>query len=165
MQTELRSILQSAFPSTPSASAILDADIPYLDGVCEESLRLAGTAKGALRQAVTDTEILGYKIPKGAEVLLNMHIDRSPPCPIDDDSDDAKRSPSCRAAIHKHGNGFKGPAGRDLHLFEPRRWIVRDEATGKETFNAYALPSLAFGGGFRGCFGEFSFFSFYFFLQ
>ncbi|KAI1080919.1 cytochrome P450 [Whalleya microplaca] len=136
-------------PDPPTVDRILDTNIPYLDGTCEESLRLAGTSKGNLRQALVDTEILGYKIPKGAEVLLNLHINRAP-----FSFDESKRSPSCRATIDKHGNCFSDAAGRDLASFEPRRWLVKDEATGKETFNAYAIPSLAFGGGYRACFGR-----------
>lgn len=150
VQTELRAALRAAFPASepPSVHQILDTEIPYLDGTCEESFRLAGTSKGNLRQATTDTEILGHRIPKGAEVLLNLHINRAPP-PVDD----SRRSSSCQAAIAKHGNFLASAAGRDLATFEPRRWLVKNEVTGKESFNAYALPSLAFGGGFRGCFG------------
>lgn len=41
----------------------------------------------------------------------------------------------------------------DLESCEPRRWLVMD-GTGKTSFNANAIPSLAFGGGYRGCLGE-----------
>ncbi|KAI0435981.1 cytochrome P450 [Xylaria telfairii] len=149
VQNELRSALQDKFPEPPSVFQILDTDIPYLDGVCEETFRLAGTSKGNLREALTDTEILGFKIPKGAEVVLNMHINASPYA-----VDGSKRNPSSQASIAKHGNGFIGPAGQNLHSFVPSRWLVRDSATGRYTFNAYQLPSLAFGGGYRGCFGR-----------
>ncbi|KAI0837144.1 cytochrome P450 [Hypoxylon sp. FL0890] len=151
VQSELRLALKSAFPGPdpPTVDRILSAEIPYLDGTLEESLRLAGTSKGSLRQAVVDTEILGYKVPKGAEILLNFHINYTPRS-----IDESKRSPGCRAAIAKHGNCFSGATGRGLASFEPRRWLVKDENTGKETFNPYALPSLAFGGGYRGCFGR-----------
>ncbi len=151
VQSELRAVLKAAFPGPelPSVNQILDTDIPYLDAACEESLRLAGTSKGNVRQAVVDAEVLGCKIPKGAEVLLNLHVNRAPP-----PTDESKRSPSSQAAIEKHGNCFSGAAGRDLGNLEPRRWLVKDEVTGKERFNAYAVPSLAFGGGYRGCFGK-----------
>jgi len=151
-QTELRAALRAAFGDSntvPSVSEILDTDIPYLDAACEESFRLAGVAKGNLRQVLVDTEILGYKIPKGAELFMNYHIDHEPV-----EVDAAKRTPASRAAIEKHGDGFQTDAARDLGVFEPRRWIARDKKTGKEVFNAYALPSLAFGGGFRGCSGK-----------
>lgn len=150
IQSELRTILKGAFTSpTPSVADILEADIPYLDGAVEETVRLAGAAKAQLRQAVVDTEILGYKVPKGAQIFLNLHINRSP-CPVDEST----RSASSQAAGAKFGDGFKLDAGRDIGAFEPRRWLVKDRDTGKETFNSYALPTLAFGGGLRGCPGK-----------
>ncbi|KAI0204044.1 cytochrome P450 [Astrocystis sublimbata] len=152
IQTRLRSVLSSAFPGAegaPPVDDILGTDIPYLDAVCEESIRLAGTAKGNLRQAVVDTEILGYRIPKGAEIFMNYHVDHAP-APVDE----RRQSKSSQAANEKRGGGFEGRAGADLHLFEPERWLVKDEETGKEKFNAYALPQLAFGGGYRGCSGR-----------
>lgn len=150
VQSELRSILKAAFSEAiPSVEQILGADLPYLDGVCEETLRLAGTAKAQLRQAVVDTEILGYGVPKGAQIFMNLHINRTP-YPADEDT----RSVSSRAAGAKFGDGFKTEAGRDIASFEPRRWLTQDEKTGKSIFNPHALPSLAFGGGLRGCIGK-----------
>ncbi len=80
---------------------------------------------------------------------MNFHINRAP-APVDE----WKRSASSRAAAEKRGDGFRGDPGRNLDQFRPERWLVKDEQTGEETFNAYAIPSLAFGGGYRGCFGE-----------
>lgn len=147
VQKELRAVLKANFPITPSVNQILDADIPYLSGTCEEIFRMAGTAKGIMREATVDTEILGYKIPKGAEVLFNVHINRAP-LPVDE----SKHSPTVQ--FGKHGHCFSGAAGRDLSSFQPTRWLFKDEETGQEKFDAYALPSLAFGGGYRGCFGR-----------
>lgn len=150
VQKELRTALKVAFPGSrlPSVDQVLDSTIPYLDATCEECLRLAGTSKGNLRQALVDTEILGYKIPKGAELLLNYHINREP-LPLHE----SQRSPSSRSALAKHGNCFTSAAGRDLANFDPRRWLTKDKS-GRETFDVYAIPSLSFGGGYRGCFGE-----------
>ncbi|KAI0112592.1 cytochrome P450 [Nemania sp. FL0031] len=103
---------------------------PYLNATCEESMRSAGTAKASLLQAIVDTEILGYKVPKGAEIFMNYHINR-PPAAVDE---------------LKHS--------LDLHLFDPERWLEKSEGTEKEKCNAYALPQLAFGGGYRGCSGR-----------
>ncbi|KAL2270796.1 hypothetical protein VTJ83DRAFT_167 [Remersonia thermophila] len=151
VQSTLRAELRKAFPGPglPSVDEILNAaDVPYLDGACEEAFRLAGTAKANIRQTLVDTTILGYPVPKGAEIFLNYHIDRTP-TPLEEE----KRSETSRAAAERHGDGLSGIAGRDLASFNPRRWIVLDK-TGKEKFDAYALPSLAMGGGFRGCFGR-----------
>ncbi|KAK4189323.1 cytochrome P450 3A24 [Podospora australis] len=152
VQSELRSALKTAFPGSelPSAQEILSADIPYLDGALEETTRLAGAAKSSTRMAMVGTQILGCPIPKGAEVFLTLHLHRGPPVQVDE----AKRSETSQAAVAKiGGDGLQGSAGRDLGSFEPRRRLVRDEKTGKETFNRHALSSLAFGGGYRGCFG------------
>lgn len=150
VQTELRTALRAAFPGSepPTVNEIIQTEIPYLDGACEEGFRLAGTAKAMLRQSVVDTEILGCRIPKGTEVFLNLHINHQP-VPVNE----TKRSHTSQDAATKRGDGFQGPAGRDLGRFEPRRWLVKDES-GKEVFNPYALSNLAFGGGYRGCFGE-----------
>ncbi|KAK4159205.1 cytochrome P450 3A24 [Cladorrhinum sp. PSN259] len=151
VQTELRAVLKAAFPGPglPSAFEILDADLPYLNGTIEEAFRLSGAVKGNLRQALVDTQILGCHIPKGAEVFMNYHINHAQ-APVDE----SKRSTSSRAAAEKMGgDGFESPAGRDLGDFQPRRWITKDEK-GEEVFNPNAILSLAFGGGYRGCFGR-----------
>lgn len=151
VQTELRVALKVAFPYSkpPSVEEILVTDIPYLDATCEEAFRLAGVAKGNLRQAIVKTEILGCQIPKGAEIFMNYHINRTP-APVDE----SKRTAGSKAAANKHGDGLQEDAGRDIGTFEPRRWLVKDEKTGEEVFNAYALPNISFGGGYRGCFGK-----------
>ncbi|KAI0484563.1 cytochrome P450 [Xylariaceae sp. FL0804] len=152
VQSSLRAALRDAFPGPepPSVEDILGTDIPYLDAVCEEGFRLAGVAKGNLRQACVDTEILGYKIPKGAEIFMNYHMNHTP-LPVDE----SKRTPGTRAAVDKlGGDGLQGDAGRDIGAFQPERWLSRDEKTERATFNPYALPTLAFGGGYRGCAGR-----------
>ncbi|OTA68834.1 hypothetical protein K449DRAFT_387144 [Hypoxylon sp. EC38] len=96
VQNELRTTLKSAFPGPdpPTVDRILNTEIPYLDGTLEESLRPAGTAKGTVRQALVDTDILGHKIPESTKVLLNLHINQTPYS-----FDESKRSPGCQTAI------------------------------------------------------------------
>lgn len=151
IQKELREILRQHFPGigTPSAHEILDANIPFLDAVCHETLRVAGTARATSRIVTQDTEILGYPIPKDSTIFLNLHITESP-----FEIAESARTSSSQAAAEKHQYDFKGPAGANIAKFEPRRWLVKDETTGREKFNSSALPLLAFGGGFRGCPGE-----------
>ncbi|KAI6757042.1 hypothetical protein HG530_011640 [Fusarium avenaceum] len=150
-QNELRTVLKTAFADTEytSVGQIMEADIPYLDAVCEETFRLSGTSKGAIRQATVDTTILGYRIPKGSEVLLNIHMDHDSP-PVTD----SNRTTTSKAAASKHGASPRTTAMPALNIFEPRRWLRKDPATGDETFDLHSLPSLAFGGGMRGCFGR-----------
>ncbi|KAI0018956.1 cytochrome P450 [Xylariomycetidae sp. FL0641] len=150
-QAELRRRLQEVFPGPelPSVDDILGTDFPYLDAACEEGLRLGGTVSGSLRQALVDTEILGHRIPKGAEILMTFWIHRESAVP-----DESTRSVSSRHAAEKKGDGLQGSAGRDLGVFEARRWLAVDEETGQEKFNPCALPSIIFGGGYRGCPGR-----------
>jgi hypothetical protein len=96
-----------------------------------------------------DTEILGCKVPKGAQVYMKFHIDRDVP-----HIDESQRTSSCQQAAVRHGDGPQSEAGRNLGRFNPRRWLSKDAKTGKDVFNPHALPSLAFGGGYRGCPGR-----------
>ncbi|KAK7978117.1 Cytochrome P450 [Apiospora saccharicola] len=155
-QTKLRAVLKAAFPDTktPSMEEILGTDIPYLGAVCEETFRLGGVAKGNLRSTTVDTHIFGHFVPKGTELFMNFHVDHAP-YPVDEED----RSASSQAAgkkltVGKGASHYKAVAIRDLGSFEPRRWLVTDEKTDKEVFDAQALPQLAFGGGYRGCSGR-----------
>ncbi|KAI0435456.1 hypothetical protein F5Y09DRAFT_349645 [Xylaria sp. FL1042] len=60
VKSKLRFVLRNAFPSSdpPSVEDIFGTDLLYPDGVCEESIRLSGTAKANFRQTLVDTEIL-----------------------------------------------------------------------------------------------------------
>lgn len=149
-QAELRRALQAAFPyGADSAAAILDADVPYLDAAVEETVRISGTSAVIARTALVDIEILGHHIPKGANIICNTRV-TNPPVKVPEEI----RSATSQAAQAKRpSGGFDGYPGRDLEVFEPRRWLTKDDK-GKEVFDAYALPTLIFGGGLRGCFGE-----------
>lgn len=97
-----------------------------------------------MRTATVDTDILGYKVPKGATVMCNAHFMTKP-----QEVKEEVRSKSCRDAEEKRGRGFQM---RDLEAFMPERWLVRDE-TGREVFDGSSLTRLAFSLGPRGCFG------------
>ncbi|KAK0615083.1 cytochrome P450 [Bombardia bombarda] len=133
LQELLLFLLAAAFPGPelPSAADIVNTDIPYLDAVIEETVRVVATAGIIARITVVDTEVL---------VAVREDI----------------RSATSQAAQAKRTRGgLDGDSGHDLHLFEPRRWLTRDETQGgKEVFDAFALPALGFGGGLRGCFGK-----------
>lgn len=102
-QAELRAALKAAFPDNePSLEDILRVDITYLDAALNEGLRLAGTSKGNAREACVDTEILGCKIPKGAQIFLNYHIDRAPVA-----VDESLRTAGYKAVMSKLGDGFQ----------------------------------------------------------
>ncbi|KAK4442074.1 cytochrome P450 [Podospora aff. communis PSN243] len=149
-QSRLRQVLSAALDTKlPSANAIIGEDIPFLDAVMEETLRCAATSPVINRDVLVDTEILGRKVPAGSVLFLNLRIDHDP-FPVDE----AIRSPTSRAAqLKRTRGGFEGESGRDITKFEPRRWLTKD-AEGREVFDAYSLPTLGFGGGYRGCFGK-----------
>ncbi|KAK3938644.1 cytochrome P450 [Diplogelasinospora grovesii] len=154
VQDTLRQKLQTAYEgSKPSTAEIIDTDIPYLDAVVEETVRVSVTAGIIGRRATVDTEVLGCPIPKGTNVILNTRLSRPLPAEKGGVSEEL-RSATSRAAQQKRSRGgLYGDSGKNLDVFEPRRWLTRDES-GKEVFDAYALPALVFGGGLRGCFGK-----------
>ena len=151
VQSKLRTRLQDAFPgpTLPDAAKIIESDIPYLDGAIEESLRLAATTGRVNRITKVDADILGHRIPAGTDIVLSGLMTQRPVT-----IDERLRSLSSREARDKRkfGSGIDGPAGDDLAAFQPERWLTTSDE-GKESFDAYALPRLAFGNGPRGCFG------------
>ena len=149
-QRKLREILKLAFPSAlscsvPSASEILETNIPYLDGFLEEILRFGNTVPLIVRATTVDTEILGYKAPKGTHVMCNAQF-MTEPFDVPEDV----RSPSSQAAAKRRNLPF---VTENLNVFEPQRWITHN-AEGEEVFEPHALTRLAFSLGPRGCFGK-----------
>ena len=82
VQSELRASLRSEFKralgagENPSVKEITSASIPFLDAFIEENGRLRNIAGSLVRMAVVDTELLGYRIPKGTDVFLVCHLQR-----------------------------------------------------------------------------------------
>lgn len=154
-QETLRHALQSSFqgPNLPSSADILDTKIPYLDAFVEESVRVSAVAGIITRRATVDTEVLGHRVPAGANLVINTRFEHAR-AQAQAEVPEALRSKSSRAAQERRmpRGGFEGEPARDLHLFEPRRWIATD-AAGRDVFDANSLPTLVFGGGLRGCFG------------
>ncbi|KAL2156648.1 hypothetical protein VTH82DRAFT_1393 [Thermothelomyces myriococcoides] len=166
VQDRLRADLRAAFPEAvqarraPSYHELAKAHVPYLEAVVEEVLRHANTIAFVSRQALQDTTVLGRHIPKGTDVFLmaNGAGYLEPNMPVPDET----RSPGARRQQHASGDGEgnkKTPAltgmwdDRDISAFRPERWLKRDE-NGQEVFDHMAGPTLAFGLGFRGCFGK-----------
>lgn len=148
VQTRLREAVRR-LPGGVDAAGILDANIPYLDAVMEETTRVSGTAAVISRQATVETTVLGYRVPKGTNVLLNTHMVEEPV-----GVEEGVRSATSRGAQGRRTRGgVEGEAGRGMGEFRPERWLVRGEGQ-EEVFDGNALPGLIFGGGLRGCFGE-----------
>ncbi|KAF2218977.1 cytochrome P450 [Elsinoe ampelina] len=161
-QSLLRSALQRCYTRArsenrgPSVDEITTTNIPYLDAVIEEILRHSGTTPALDRQAVVDTTVLGYPIPKGTLLLMLTGGPslRSPGFEIDE----ARRSESCQGA-KRQGKTRNEWDNRDIDSFRPERWLVPlgDGKVGLHQdgeFDSGAGPMLAFGLGIRGCFGR-----------
>lgn len=133
MQTKLRNEIQQHIPD-PSALSDASTDIasllesmPYLNGVCNEVMRLFPTIPVTARITIRDTTIAGQFIPKDTIIfIVPWAINRNPKL-----------------------------WGIDAEKFIPERWI--DKETGRATMNGGADSNysfLTFLHGPRSCIGE-----------
>ncbi|KAF2725986.1 cytochrome P450 [Polychaeton citri CBS 116435] len=132
---------------SPTIEEITGTSIPYLDAVIAEVMRCSIGAVAAIRLATVDTQILGYRIPKGTDVFLMNNGSGKLTEPIE--IGEANRSTSSQEAKYRTGAWDSS----DISLFKPERWISTDEK-GSEKFNPLAGPAHPFGAGPRGCFGR-----------
>lgn len=132
VQDRLRAEVRSRLPSLDDASAAvsaLDVDhMPYLNAVCNESLRYYPPAPISARVSAVDTTICGRPVPKGTRVMVVPQ------------------------AINRSRELWGPDAGR----FDPDRWLPRFEgdkgaASGHAASN-YAF--LTFFHGPRSCIGQ-----------
>lgn len=153
-QTRLRQALQKCFPDAtskdlPSAEALATADCPYLDAVVAESLRVSRTAGGMVREALVDTEILGYRVPAGTSVFC---VSTGVSYAWDENitADESKRSASSKGSTEK----FQPWSFEGKQKYQPERWLKKSSSDAGEVFDDAAGPSLPFSAGARGCFGK-----------
>lgn len=93
-----------------------------------------------------NTQILGYPVPKGAQIMISLQGDSWM-------LDDTVQHPQ----IPKGQQGSYVPLGRQWQVkgrrdFDPSRWLTT--TAGKDVFDLNAGPSLPFSSGLRGCFGK-----------
>ncbi|PFH55196.1 hypothetical protein XA68_10461 [Ophiocordyceps unilateralis] len=147
VQARLRRAIRAGHPDAlaqgrlPTVEEVVSAPVPYLDAVLEESLRYGSVATLIVRKATCNTQILGYPIPSGTDVIISLTGPSmtEPALAIPE----ALRSEACRAAKDRV------PAwGDDVAEYRPERWL-KDGA-----FDAQAGPSLVFSSGPRQCFGR-----------
>lgn len=146
VQAKLHDDLVAAFPDGFTSTQLIQAELPYLDAVVHEMLRWSRTTGVVTREAMCDTQILGYPIPKGAQLMISLQGDsfmlddkaERPPIP--------KEQQSSYTPLQKEWQR-KGKRG-----FDPNRWLTG--GPGHEMFDPNAGPSLPFSTGLRGCFGK-----------
>ncbi|RFU78086.1 cytochrome p450 [Trichoderma arundinaceum] len=155
-QSTLREALYSQFADAraagrpPTVEEITSKQVPWLEATIEESLRCSATAPTIDRMALVDTQILGYRIPKGTVV--------SQPCSGPSitapafEIDEALRSPTSLVA-RRQGVVPPNWNREGISLWNPERWLVK-HADGQLEFNPKAGPQVAFGLGTRGCYGK-----------
>ncbi|KAL5592998.1 hypothetical protein FOBRF1_012100 [Fusarium oxysporum] len=151
LRSNLRLYLSAAFKDKrpPTYQEILSTRIPYLEAVVEETLRLAITIPVVERQCTQDTVILGRTIPKGTYIFMPSYGPSftEPAFNIDKQL----RSQSALSALEK--NGERSWPEDNMDSFQPERWLSKGD-DGQSQFNSSAGPTLPFGLGKRGCFGQ-----------
>ncbi|KAI1133684.1 cytochrome P450 [Nemania abortiva] len=131
VQERLRQEIREHLPSVNSDANITSLDIdhmPYLNAVCNEVLRYYAPVPITLRETAQETDIIGYKIPKGVRVILAPWAT----------------------------NFDKTLWGPDAHEFNPDRWMSQGAddkraASGGATSN-YAFMTFLHGP--RSCIGQ-----------
>ena len=154
-QKKLRQSLHEVFAlhvkngTQPTAAELTKASLPYLDAFVQECLRIDTPVPLTQREAVVDTAILGYKIPKGTEIFLLSSGPgfQQPEIPV---LETIRREPSRGPKHHPYGHWDRD----NMQEFCPERWMKQSNASDPEQFDAHAGPMMSFGFGPRGCFGR-----------
>ena len=148
-QKALRSHLVDIFSQAvaeqrqPTVQEIITSHAPYLDAVIEEILRLSVVLPMISREALVDTTILGYPIPKGTLVM----------CMSNGPSFFSRGIPVNESFRTEASAKVAGWDGEHMEAFRPERWLDNTDGKGA-TFNSRKGPMNSFGGGPRGCFGK-----------
>lgn len=133
VQEKLRAEIRKNVPSPDSGEEISHETferLPYLNGVCEEVLRLFPTVPTTIREAKRDTTVAGVAVPGGTPLVLSIYaINRNP--------------------------RFWGPDAAEM---KPERWIDTD-ANGVQRPNKHGGTSsnfceITFLHGNRACIGR-----------
>lgn len=83
VQTKLRAAVRDAFMASvdsagqPTHQAMTKIHVPYLEACINEILRHSMNMPANSRKALVDTQILGYHIPKGTEVMFPVSLEHA----------------------------------------------------------------------------------------
>ncbi|KAJ5297848.1 hypothetical protein N7508_008097 [Penicillium antarcticum] len=132
IQDKLRQEIRETIPSPAALVSWQDLEgMPYLNGVCQEVLRLYPTVPMTGREAIRETMVAGKKIPKGTTIAL------------------------CPQSINRSPDFW----GETADQFLPERWIDTNPETGKQSPNKHGGAStnfaqITFLHGPRACIGK-----------
>lgn len=152
IQARLRQDLYQAYAQAvkenrqPTDEELVTTSIPYLDAVVQEVLRHNTPVHIIVRNAMLDTQILGYPVPKGTDVMIALKGAGTTEAPIPEA--EARR-------LHEKGDarGIPDWDESDVEEFNPDRWLKISDK-GEEYFDSKAGPHLTFSSGPRACWGK-----------
>lgn len=128
IQSQLRNEVCSVLPNPRSPSSCISSNdidsMPYLNGVCNEVLRLYSPVPVTVRVAAHDTTLVGHFIPKGTTIFISPWAT----------------------------NANKDFWGEDAADFNPDRWLGEGKANTGGIDSNYAF--LTFLHGPRSCIGQ-----------
>lgn len=109
VQTKLRAEVREHLPSPAGFSDVSSTDIdkmPYLNAVCSEVFRFYPILPRTLREAIVDTSIAGFPVPKGSMLIL------------------------VPSAVHRSREMW----GDRADTFDPERWIESPSGGAKSNY-------------------------------
>ncbi|KAL5343283.1 cytochrome P450 [Aspergillus crustosus] len=157
VQRRLRDALKSGFRAAiaerrvPTVNEITGQDIPYLDATINEIFRASSVAISVEREALVDTEVLGYPIPKGTIVMCLM-TGPSMTKPAFNIPPNQRRPG--HQVFPREQDHIRAWGPEDIAEFKPARWLGTDAEGRPGQFLPNAGPLLTFGLGARGCSGK-----------
>ncbi|EXA36556.1 hypothetical protein FOQG_11282 [Fusarium oxysporum f. sp. raphani 54005] len=130
-QAKLREEVRNGLPEDLAANPTVDLagileQLPYLNGIMHETLRLYPTVPLTMRQAIRDTRIGDQFIPEGTDIMVSIwYINRS-----------------------------EATWGPDATEFKPERWITDDGKPNQNGGASSNYNFLTFLHGPRSCIGQ-----------
>lgn len=164
IQRQARTVLRAAHAEAyqqgrpPSVAEITRTQVPYLEAVIEEILRLSGPVSAVARMTTTDTVILGHAVPKGTTVFMSIwgpSVTMPSVQPHHYSDSEEKKGDEEKPFSFTHRNDWDG---MDPEKFIPERWLRKEgdgsDGVSRTVYDAQAGPMLSFSLGLRGCFGR-----------
>lgn len=155
-QSKLRQALRLAYPEAheqqrePVLEEIIKTQVPFLDAVIEETLRMCSPAASVMKEALCDMTVLGHVVPKGTPIMFML----TGPTFTESGAgvEETKRSETSQKQSNESVDDW-AQTQFPPEEFHAERWLKPDES-GEEKFNNKAGPFMSFSNGPRGCWGK-----------